>query len=162
MPCVLDVSSKRLQCSDIRRNAVIVVVPSEYGVQPPLLVANSPMLAPMDLREKCAHLRLSLLSARSTHKHGSTRSTTSDDVREAEKIERLRTAPAVAFAVIQRKTSESDHACLLGMKREPKLCESVSQRLPHRVGIFCMLEAHDEIVGVPHDVRFAVCMFLPP
>ena len=54
--------------------------------------------------------------------------------------------------VLRRKATELDQSGLVRMKRQRELPQPFAHRVPEAPGVGLMLEAHDEVVGVPdHD-----------
>ena len=73
------------------------------------------------------------------------------DVREAQKIERLRLGDPAALSVSGGEPSELDQPRLLRMQLQSELREPVAEIGEEPLGVLTMLEAHHVVVGEPRE-----------
>src|SRR5271165_6945594 len=69
-----------------------------------------------------------------------------------QKFEGFRLAEPAQRAVLRREAAELDQPGLLRMQRQRERPQPLAHRVPEAPGVILMLEAHDDVVGVPdHD-----------
>src|SRR5208283_4317701 len=74
------------------------------------------------------------------------------DEHEAQEREGLRFGEPALLAVLRREAAELNQAGLVRMKRQRELLQPVAHRLPEAASVALMLEADDDVVGIPdHD-----------
>ena len=57
--------------------------------------------------------------------------------------------------LLRRKAAELDQPGLLRMQRQRKLLQPLTHRVQEAPGVALVLEADDEVVGIPHDDHVA-------
>ncbi len=84
-------------------------------------------------------------------------------VREAEKVERLRSAVATPLSSFRREATEFQQPRFLFVQREPELGKACSQFFQTRRCVTSMLEAHHKVVRIAdHDHVTATVISTPP
>jgi hypothetical protein len=83
-------------------------------------------------------------------------------MRKAKEVERFRSPFSTPLAVQDRKWSELQQACFLGMQFEVELPHSFRQFRPEPLGIRSFLESNYDVVSKPHDDDIATGMFPTP
>src|SRR5262245_8933903 len=73
------------------------------------------------------------------------------DVREAEEVKCIGLAPSAPPAIRLRKPAEFDQTGLFGVQFQSESRESIAEIVPKPPGLPLVLEAHDEVVGIPND-----------
>src|SRR5215471_14301012 len=84
------------------------------------------------------------------------------DVRETQKVERLRLAFSFSFPVQFSGSSELDPARFVWMEFQTKLPQPLSEIFQKSV-CFCLeLETEDGIIGISHDDHVSLCALFAP
>src|SRR5271157_1857995 len=84
------------------------------------------------------------------------------DVREAEKVERLRLPQTTLRPVARRIAAELQEARLVGVKFQTELREALAQRGQEGVGIPLVLEPNDKVIPIAHDDHLAAPRLTSP
>lgn len=84
------------------------------------------------------------------------------DEDEAQKGEGFGLTQTAPLAFRHREAAKLEQARLFPVQFEPKLLESHSHRIPEALCIGLMLEAHDDVVCIPHDDYVPGCFSLSP
>ena len=136
------------QAAVVRRPPVVLVVSAKFGIERRGLVLDR--VVPMLL----APLRHRLHTPPKAFAHGPdvnrepAPSAARTDVREAEEIEGRRLWRVGVTR--QRRAPKRQQPRLLGVKRQPILCETLGQHVQDTLGILAILKAENEVVGVPN------------
>src|SRR5919197_65308 len=109
------------------------------------------MPASSQLRLHLAELRAHTVAAGLPLEQEAPPSAPTADEREAQKGKGLRFSEPALRASGRGKATELDQAGLGRMKRQRELPEPCPHRLPEAPRVGFVLEAHDEIVGIPRD-----------
>src|SRR2546425_4456773 len=83
-------------------------------------------------------------------------------VREAEKIESLRSPVAPAPAADRREAAKLDETRLVGMQRQPELRQPLAQLGEELLGLLPMLEPDDKVIREAHDHDISARLLLSP
>src|SRR5258708_882088 len=154
-PEVGDVMSEHVKCATVGRHRVIVEVAADHPAQPFPLRGDRPMHEPpqclLDLLQLCPHaVRPGLPSDLEFARAG-----LAAYEGEAQEVEGSRPAEPAQLAALCRVASELDQPGLLGMQRQPKLSQPLAHLVQEAPGVVFVLEADDEVVGIPHDDHVA-------
>ncbi len=84
------------------------------------------------------------------------------DMREAQKVERLRLAFSSSFPVEIGKRPELDPARFVRMQFQLKLPQPFSEVLQETVGFRLRLESEDRVIGIAHGDHIPSCVLLAP
>ncbi len=77
------------------------------------------------------------------------------DEGEAQEVEGLRLAKTPPFAVGRRMAAERDQAGLVRVERQRKLLEPCAHRIEEPTGVGLVLEAGNNVIGIPDDDHVA-------
>ena len=83
-------------------------------------------------------------------------------VRESQEVEGLRSAESPLLPALGGVPSELDQPRLLGRQLQLELREPVAELCQKPASITLVLEAHDVVVGEPHDDHIAARVLSPP
>src|ERR1700723_1731850 len=135
---------------------------------PPPLPAFSPLgdgivQSSLKFSSQLVQLRLQSFAHRlPQHRVHSIASLLYADMREAEKVERLRFAISTPLPVVDRKRTKFQQACFLGMQFQVELPHSFSEFRPKVIGIRFAVESNHDVVRESHHDDIAVCVLLTP
>jgi len=157
VPEPADLEPEQGQRRGVHGHAVVVEVPADDRPQPAALLGDGMVQAPPELGLDLAQLGLqSLADSLPQHRETPVAPLLGTDVREAEKVERLRLAVPAPPALFGRERSELDQPRFLGVQFQLELAEpgrKVAVELP---GILLALEAEHDVIGKSHDDDLAV------
>src|SRR5438128_4830322 len=162
VPQVLDVVDKAVQRGAVERHSIILVVPSQHRSDPLALLFQWIMHSSPKLLFQSFQLRLHSLPHRLAHYREPSPSRLPADVREAQKVERLRFPLASTLPIPHCMPAELDQPSLFFMQRQLELSQSLTQFLLKPLGIIPVLKANNKVVCVPHDYYRSWCRSLPP
>src|SRR5215469_2540066 len=153
MPEPSDSEPKELQRRLIHGHSVITSVSTHHRLQPLTQIGDGFVHAPLKLGFHRVQLRLQPLTDRlPQHREHSVASLLYADMREAEKVERLRFPFSAPLPVLDRKRTELQKSRLLGMQFQVELSHSLGEFRPKLVGIRFHLKAkHDVVRETHHD-----------
>src|SRR5262245_13272176 len=135
-----------------RVRSVITDVASDHASEPCTLFGERQVHAPHQLRFHGAKLRLQALADRlPEYRITSVAPLPRTDVREAEKVERLRFPLTASLAPLSRKRTELDEPRLLGMKLQFELAHALGKIALELLGIRFRLKAQDDVVREPDN-----------
>ena len=136
VPEPTDAEPKRLQRRAVRRHTVIANVSTHDRSQPVAHFRDGIMHAPFELSLDLTQLRLQPFTNRlSQHGETSIAPLLPANVREAEKVERLRFPVSALLPVFGRERSELQQSRFLGMQFQDELSHSLDQFRPEPYGI---------------------------
>ena len=84
------------------------------------------------------------------------------DVSETKKVERLRLAQPTVLSIFGREATKLDQPGLFRMQRKRELLQPLPHVLHESLRFSLMLEAHDDVIGVPHNDDLTLDMVLTP
>ena len=143
-----DLKPESMERRGVHGHAVVPDVPTDHRAQPRAHRRNGVVHAPSEFGFHRIQLRLQSLANR-LPQHGETSIAflLPADVREAEKIERLRLPFSAPSPVVGRIRSEFQQSRFLGMQFQSKLPKSFGQCRPEPFGVRLVLESQHEVSG---------------
>src|SRR5438128_9770231 len=126
VPQVLDVVDKAVQRGAVERHSIILVVPSQHRSDPLALLFQWIMHSSPKLLFQSFQLRLHSLPHRLAHYREPSPSRLPADVREAQKVERLRFPLASTLPIPHCMPAELDQPSLFFMQRQLELSQSLT------------------------------------
>src|SRR5579885_360664 len=141
---------------EVHGHAVVAKVPTDDRAQPLAHFRGGILHAPPKVSFHLLQLGLQPLAHRQPqHRKHSVASLPHADMREAEKVERLRFSLSASLPVADRKWTKLQQPRLLGMQFELELTESLLKLRPEPLGIRPDLKAQHDIVRESHDDHVA-------
>ena len=145
-----DPSAEGVERLDVVGHRVVVVVPAQDAGEPASLLGDRAMHAPPHLgldRVSFARTRFLLVTRFSLNRPVPGLRA---DVRETQKLERLRLTEPTRLA-LGRRTARTRSAASCRHPAPTELREPVAQIGQEPLGVLTMLEAHHVVIGEPHD-----------
>src|SRR5438132_1574248 len=134
---------------------MVVEVTLHHATQPSPDGGHRSMPSPVELRLHLPELRPKTLLDRLTlHEEFARRPCFPADVRETEKIERLRRSLAALLPPLDGVPTKLQQTRFVWVQLQPKPLQA---RLPRRqasLGVLSMLKSHDDVISVPNHDHF--------
>ena len=161
MPEPAYLESERAQCAAVHGHSVIADVSTHHRPQPLACVGSVHSLSQLGFNR--VQLRLQPLTNRLPHYREVTVAPLFPaDMREAEKVERLRLPFSAPLPVSSRERSELQKPRFVGMQFQAELPKPLGEFRQKLLGIRFTLEANHDVVRVPHDDHIAERLLSTP